>query len=504
MEQNLPVRQDNIALHMKRVSFWLALFINAGAAAVLFIGWGLDVEAVRRINPSFAAMVPSTAMLFLIASALAIWFSAAKGKVSGAVTMVAALVIGAVAFADIAVILSGAANGIDLYLAPSVAALQRASMATATATNFLLFAAALVFLILNRKWSDFFFVTAATAGLVLCSAAVVGYAFDASALYSVAPFTAMALHTALGFVLLFAAILLMRHDIGWVGIIAGEGGGSAGARLLLPGAVLLPLVLCYIALEFTTVGAVSANFRLSLLATVMMLLLSASVIWYARIQNRIEKKLRTAIADRDLLLREVYHRVKNNLQMTTALLTTGAIRVKDKEAQNLLQGTTRRIEALGTVHRLLISSHSPSEVSAKSFLEDLCQNIFSGQQDGGENIKLDLDADSAEIDIDLAVSLGLIVNELVTNALKYAFIGRESGVVTVRYRAEPEGGASLTVADDGIGAEGLYESEGRDGAGARIVQGLVRQLQAEMIVASRQGVVVVINIPAEYFKGSSK
>ncbi len=253
---------------------------------------------------------------------------------------------------------------------------------------------------------------------------------------------------------------------------------------------------------FTKAGMLNANFRLSVLAILMMGLLSATALGYAVVQNRIERQLRTAIADRDLLLREVYHRVKNNLQMTTALLMSGAARVKDTDARALLYGTTKRIEALGTVHRLLISSRMPSEVDAKEFLQDLCDNIVSGHREPGKDIALDIAVDPGAVHIDFAVALGLLTNELVTNALKHGFEGKDGGTISVRYRQKPERGVSLTVADDGIGAAGLFEEEAIAGAGSRIVRGLVRQLGAEMTVGARQGTVVVINVPASAMEGA--
>ncbi len=475
---------------------WL---VGMTAALVLIVGWGFGVESVRQLHSSFAAMAPSTALCFLIGAGSLIIAGREEKPEKRRILIGGAVIIAVTAAADLAIIMSGAANGVDMVLQPGAAEFKTVSMAVATATCFLLFATALV--CMTRESPGAIFVCAATAGLILSSVAVTGYVFDASALVEVSVFTAMALHTAAAFVLLFSAVLMLRPATGWVFVLTGEGGGSESARRLFPGAIILPFALCLIALMATNAALFDANFRLSVLAIAMMTLLSAAVFWYANVQNKVEHKLRDALADRDVLIREIYHRVKNNLQMTTALLMTGANRVSDDDARELLLATTKRIEALGAVHRLLIASRMPSNVSADVFLKELCENIFTGQSDAKGRVRLDLEADQAPIHIDLAVSLGLIANELVTNALKYAFTDRAAGVVTVRFRTTDANGAVLTVADNGIGATTLFQNAETNGVGARIVQGLVRQLGATMSVAAEEGTVVVINIPTDALKG---
>lgn len=495
-----------LAPPLRTVSASVIAVLAATGLAVLLGGWIAGSDTLRRLSAEYAAMAPSTAYAFLFVGIVLLrwmtWQRDAERRrkfLRGSAVLIALL-----SFADLAVLLSGRGGGIDLLFWPGIGDLDFVGMAPATAVCFLAAAACLFRLDRTADENGRLYVLCATAGLLLSSVALTGYVFDSRALYEQFVFGAMALHTAICFVALFSVLLLLKPRTGWIDILLGEGRGSAGARRLLPVVIGGPFLLCLIALYATGAGALNANFRLSLLAIGMVTLFAAVVLRNAVLENRAERKLlevtgdlRTAVADRDLLLREVYHRVKNNLQQINALLQIEGRKVADPAAQAAFLATAQRIQAMGTVHRLLISSPLPSELGSRTFLATLCESFVVGHSLRQRNIELVSEFDDIPIDVDSGVALGLMVNELVTNAAKHAFAGRDGGRIEVRFRTLEGGGAVLSVADDGTGVANPDSALQGGGTGGLIVRGLAHQLDAELRISGGKGTCVELVIPAE-------
>nr|WP_272887068.1 PAS domain S-box protein [Phenylobacterium aquaticum] len=202
-----------------------------------------------------------------------------------------------------------------------------------------------------------------------------------------------------------------------------------------------------------------------------------------------EVELRATLAQRDLLLREVYHRVKNNLQIVDGLVMMQARQLKDPTAAEALAGLRSRVYALGLVHHQLMASTNLETFDLGPFLQELVRNIL----DGGDHdaVSLDLDVEPLQVDFDFAIPLGLLVTELVTNALKHALRdGR--GRIMVSCRPSPDGRVLLSVADDGPGR--VANDGGGAGLGSIIIAGLVGQLDGEMTTRNAPGLVTEITL----------
>lgn len=199
---------------------------------------------------------------------------------------------------------------------------------------------------------------------------------------------------------------------------------------------------------------------------------------------------RTAtLAQRDLLLREVYHRVKNNLQIVDSILVLERARITDPDARQSLSALRGRVHALGLVHHQLMGSTDLKTFDVASFLENLTQNL--ARSGGVDGVRLSVEAAPLRVGLDFAIPLGLVVTELVTNALKHAF-PTGPGEVLVALRQAADGSVSLTVADDGSPvADG--DDRGRS-VGTTIVEALVGQLGGRMSSRRDGGLITEINI----------
>lgn len=200
-----------------------------------------------------------------------------------------------------------------------------------------------------------------------------------------------------------------------------------------------------------------------------------------------------ALHQRDLLLREVYHRVKNNLQIIDSILTMQERQLSDPEARSALQSLRSRVYALGLVHHQLMGSENLQTFDVAPFLRELSTNIIEGS--AGSEINLSVRAIPLDVGLDFAIPLGLLVTELVTNSLKHAFPDGKGNIDVILNRSE-DGTVALVVSDDGKGYGSNDTGAGGKGLGAQIINGVVAQLKATMTVQKANGTRSEIHIAA--------
>jgi two-component sensor histidine kinase len=183
-------------------------------------------------------------------------------------------------------------------------------------------------------------------------------------------------------------------------------------------------------------------------------------------------------AERALLMREVNHRVGNSLQIIAALLHLQASASQNEDVKTALAGANRRVMAVAQVHRRLYTSDDVQSVALDQYLKALVDDLRGSAEDGEANT-ITLEADPVEIDPDKAVAVGVVVTELVLNAMKYAYPGGK-GPIRVSLNRQPSGRVLLAVEDDGVGRD-VAPAEGRTtkGLGRMIVKAMATKLDAE-------------------------
>jgi two-component sensor histidine kinase len=210
-------------------------------------------------------------------------------------------------------------------------------------------------------------------------------------------------------------------------------------------------------------------------------------------QGRIANaELQAALEAQSLLLNEVDHRVKNNLQMIASLIMMQSRNIADPQIRRSLMSTLERVEALSAVHRRLYRSSDISRFDLAEFSGDLARDLLSAAS--RPNVKLELDLESIEVPADRAAPIALMVNELVTNSLKHAFEENRPGTIVLSIK-RIDGHATITIADDGVGMRhdgdgaGSHHDGHGDGAdgigmeygksfGKSLVEALGRQVRA--------------------------
>ena len=200
-------------------------------------------------------------------------------------------------------------------------------------------------------------------------------------------------------------------------------------------------------------------------------------------RNSIE--IEESLKEKEVLLKEIHHRVKNNLQVISSILNLQSSFVSDENTLGILQESRNRIRSMAIIHENLYRTEDFSSIKFHTYLENLVSNLIASYRVSGE---VELDADLMDIDLvlDQAIPCGLLINELVTNSLKYAWKDGEKGTISIRI-TEKDRIVELEISDNGIGLPEEFDQIKSDTLGLQLVITLAEQLDAELKVDVQHG-----------------
>lgn len=206
--------------------------------------------------------------------------------------------------------------------------------------------------------------------------------------------------------------------------------------------------------------------------------------------KKAELQLRKSLAEKEVLLKEVHHRVKNNLQIISSLLELQSEYIQEESTRRYIAESQNRIRSMALVHEQLYKSEDLSSVDFARYVEDLVQSLCQSIMVDLEQIRVQVKVDHIALEIDEAISCGMIVNELVSNAFKHAFPGGRGGVITISGTQAADGTVCLTVADTGVGLPPGLDFLNTESLGLQIVNMLTRQLRGALRFESTNGLTV--------------
>jgi PAS domain S-box-containing protein len=193
-----------------------------------------------------------------------------------------------------------------------------------------------------------------------------------------------------------------------------------------------------------------------------------------------EDELRASLKEKEVLLKEVHHRVKNNMQVISSLVSLQSDKISDVDMLERLRETENRVKSMALVHESLYQSENLAEIDPAKYLKILAEEVISSYALETE-VELEFDIDVELLDIDTALPCGLIINELVSNSLKHGFKGREHGTISIAMH-EVDKEYLLTVKDDGVGLPPDFDVTALDSLGIRLINVLTRQMRGTIAI----------------------
>ena len=210
----------------------------------------------------------------------------------------------------------------------------------------------------------------------------------------------------------------------------------------------------------------------------------------SEIEERVAQ-VRASLREKEILLKEVHHRVKNNMQIISSLLSLQAERAGP--TQRDFRDVRDRVRSMALVHEKLYQSENLACVQIDEYARSLMNDLFQAYASGLPKVQLRLDLESAELPVDRAISFGLILNELATNAFKHAFHDRDNGEIEIKLQTVPQGEIRLRFADNGGGFAAPLNWESADSLGLRLLRMLTRQLGGQIEMRSDRGTTVELS-----------
>ena len=210
---------------------------------------------------------------------------------------------------------------------------------------------------------------------------------------------------------------------------------------------------------------------------------------------RAEAQMKASLHEKEALLKEIHHRVKNNLQVVSSLLGLQSRALTDDTMRKRFQESQNRIHSMALLHESLYQSDNLSQIDFAEYIRQLAAHLFRSYGIPQERIGFQIDLPRINLTLDTAVPCGLIINELVSNSLKYAFPGNRSGVIRVSMREEPKSQIRLVIADNGIGLDRSVDWTTTPTLGLRLVRTLSQQLGGKLEVNSNAGTEVQLTFP---------
>ena len=204
--------------------------------------------------------------------------------------------------------------------------------------------------------------------------------------------------------------------------------------------------------------------------------------------------LTSSLKEKEVLLKEIHHRVKNNLQVISSLLNLQASFIHDKEVLTIFIESRNRVRSMALVHEKLYQSKDLARIDFADYIRALTINLLSSFAGKSSSVRVSVEIDGVMLGVDAAVPCGLIVNELVSNSFKYAFPEGRRGQICVAME-QRNGSLRLTVSDDGVGFPGNINFRNTDSLGLQLVNTLTEQLDGEIELTNGTGTIFAICFP---------
>jgi two-component sensor histidine kinase len=197
-------------------------------------------------------------------------------------------------------------------------------------------------------------------------------------------------------------------------------------------------------------------------------------------QKRTEEQLRTSVQEKEVLLREIHHRVKNNLQIVSSLLYLQSRKTDNAQVHIMLQESRDRIRAMSLIHQKLYQSADFARIQFAGYADELTREILRSHGVAQAKVAIEIEGNGLMLSLNHAVPCGLILSEVVTNSLKYAFPNNRRGTIRIALRQEAAGWCQLIISDTGVGLPVDFSTRRQSSLGVTLIERLVGQMQGKL------------------------
>ena len=205
-----------------------------------------------------------------------------------------------------------------------------------------------------------------------------------------------------------------------------------------------------------------------------------------------EKLLQDSLAEKEIMIKEIHHRVKNNLQIISSLLTLQAEFIKDESSRGYFNDSQNRVKSMAIIHEKLYQTRDFANIDIKDYVSNLTLSLFKAYNINTKLIEVDVEISNILLDVDTAIPCGLIINELVSNSLKYAFSDGRKGKMTIKLLPVEDDKLQLIVGDNGIGLPEDLESRETQSLGLTLVNILAKQLNGNLEKINNNGATFIL------------
>jgi two-component sensor histidine kinase len=211
-------------------------------------------------------------------------------------------------------------------------------------------------------------------------------------------------------------------------------------------------------------------------------------------RKRAEELVKASLKEKEVLLQEIHHRVKNNMMIITSLLQLQSKQIEDEHYREMFNISINRIKSMALIHEKLYKSKDLAKVDFKGYFKDMINSMVISYRLSSRKVALKTDVEDITFGIDTAIPCGLIVNELVSNSLKHAFLEDRDGEIKVSLSRNGKAEVELTVSDNGVGMPEDVDFRKTDSLGLNLVNALVGQLQGKIELYREKGTEFIITL----------
>ena len=215
-------------------------------------------------------------------------------------------------------------------------------------------------------------------------------------------------------------------------------------------------------------------------------------------QKKAQNQIKRSLQVKDMLLKEIHHRVKNNLMVISSLLNLQSRYIKDEASKSIFKDSQNRARSMALIHELLYQSSDLKRINFGIYINKLTNELFNVYITDPNKIKLNMDIGDIMLDINTAIPLGLIVNELVSNSMKHAFPNNKQGKIYIKFNLD-NGDYSMIISDNGVGFPQDYNIQNSDSLGLKIVNSLTEQIDGEITIETSNGTKFIIKFKEETY-----